>query len=293
MKKFFAAVILAVFVLSFQIAAAEKIVAEGYDWSKAPRFGNTADFARYVENERRKGQNTFLVVLTSDSIMPQVWKSRNIDADDLGRIVTCPTLEIAANIDENGEMRLYFQIVTEYPGTRVANAYLSENQDEWRNLTAEEQKLYNIAVEIVNEANKCTSEREKALYLHNAICDRAKAYKNENERQKTAIGALIDGYAQCQGFSDAFYMLGRMSGLNVGRILGDFAKHGHVWNWITFEDGKSYCIDVTTDFVSKNEVLFCATREIMENIYVDKIDGKKYDGKADYWCEWSIIPNMQ
>ena len=105
-------------------------------------------------------------------------------------------------------------------------------------------------------------------------------YRVENDRNKTAIGALIDGYAQCQGFTDAFYMLGRMCGLNVGRIGGtkDNGKILHAWNWITFSDGKSYCVDVTLDDGYNYDKWFLSTYE---------------DMKSNYWCEWSIIPNLQ
>ena len=290
LKKFLIAVIVAVLMLSRQIAVA---AADNYDWSKAPRLGNIVEFARYIENERRAGQTTFRVVLTSKSILPNVWSSMTLDKNDLVRIVPCRDFDAIDAYIEDSEMRLSFGVV-EYPGTRVANAYLSENKTQaWRTLTDEEQKLYNIAVDIVNEANKCPSEREKALYIHNAICGRMKEYVAKNERNKTAIGALVDGYAQCQGFSDAFYMLGRMSGLNVGRLFGEADGIAHVWNWITFEDGKSYCVDVTNDFVNKFDVLFCVDRKTLENDvhFTDK--GNSHTEKTGFWCEWDIIPNMQ
>ena len=64
-------------------------------------------------------------------------------------------------------------------------------------------------------------------------------------RFTTAIGALIDGKANCQGYSDAFYMLGRMLGWNVGRMGGQAGGDSHLWNTITLKNGKTYCVDVT------------------------------------------------
>jgi hypothetical protein len=57
----------------------------------------------------------------------------------------------------------------------------------------------------------------------------------------TAKGALVDGKANCQGYTDAFYLLGRMMGWNVEKMGGN----DHVWNTIEFGDGKIYCVDVT------------------------------------------------
>ena len=94
----------------------------------------------------------------------------------------------------------------------------------------------------------------------------------------TAIGVKIDdkrGY-NCEGYADSFYMLGRMCNLDVRRIYGtakgsDGQWGGHAWNWITFSNGKSYCVDVTHG-------IFKATYE---------------DIKNNHWCDWSVIPNLQ
>ena len=246
------------------------VAAEDYDWSKAPRIGTKAQLARYIENGRRKGQTVFRVILINGLKVD--------NRDDFWNLAVCRTLNGNWTNYSDGTTRIIYEI-TEYPGTRVANAYLSrEPHMAWKNLIAEEQKLYNIAVGIVDKANKLSSEREKAKYIHDEICNRVKEFKDENERNKTAIGALIDGYAQCQGFTDAFYMLGRMCGLNVGRIFGTDNGGGHAWNWITFNNGKSYCIDVVNGFNTKGTYIFCANKERMEKTY---------------WCNWDIIPNMQ
>ncbi|MBR0061822.1 MAG: hypothetical protein IJP68_10135 [Selenomonadaceae bacterium] len=62
-----------------------------------------------------------------------------------------------------GNYNYYTYYLNELPGTRVANAYLSGDKSK---LTAEEQQLYNVAVGIVTEANKYSSEIEKERYIH-------------------------------------------------------------------------------------------------------------------------------
>lgn len=126
--------------------------------------------------------------------------------------------------------------ITEYPGTCVANAYLRGNTDY---LTSDELQLHSKAVEIINEAKKRPSLIAQEYYIHDEICRRTTYELDKN----TAIGALVYNKADCDGYADAFYMLGRMMGWNVGRIFGG----GHAWNWIDFGDGKVYCVDVTLD----------------------------------------------
>ena len=272
MRKFFTAVILAVFMFSAQIAAAA-------DWNIVKHCNTKAELARWIEDGRREGQKAFNFTLSNFKVDNREELIKF--GEELVNKIAVTISGSELSVDEYGiyGARFIYTIKKEYPGTRVANAYLSRNKEQsWMNLTAEEQKLYNIAVGIVDEANKRNSEVEKARYIHDEICKRVYDYKNENERNKTAIGALIDHYSQCQGYSDAFYMLGRMCGLNIGRIGGIADGNGHEWNWITFIDGKSYCIDVTLDDKRNSHEWFLATFEVM---------------KRHHSCDWSVIPNLQ
>ena len=272
LKKFFVAVIVDLLLMSMQIASAADV-----DWDSAPRIGSKAELATYIEEGRRRGQTEFHFVLTNE-LKTSKEEFDNGFTELAGKqfikIALVQHVNIHGTHFTDGTIQMTCKI-TEFPGTHVANAYLNGDTSK---LTPEERKLYRIAVRIVNKANKHSSEREKARYIHDEICKRVKGYKDENERNKTAVGALIDGYAQCQGFTDAFYMICRMSGLNVGRIYGSYLVEPHTWNFIMFSDGKSYCIDVTNGFNSKSLYLFCATRERMEKTHS---------------CEWEIIPNLQ
>ena len=274
LKRCLLAVIVALLVTSSQIAAAED-----YDWSQAKRISNNAEFYRYVENGRRRGQTNFHVILTSISILPNAWRTGKISQYDIESIIPCHDVyrdSISAYTKDNC-MYLTFRII-EYPGTKVANAYISGDKSK---LTLEEEELYDIAVGIVYEANKLSSEREKARYIHKIICDRAYYPDDKSEiTHENAIGAIVVGKTDCEGYTDAFYMLGRMCGLNVGRICGnlDNSVSGHAWNWITFSNGKSYCVDLTLDKSYDSYEWFLANFEVM---------------KRHHSCEWSIIPNLQ
>lgn len=267
LRKFFVVMIVAVLMLSSQIVAAAVPV----DWNKASRIGTKAELARYVESERRNGETAFYVVLT-DGLKTE-------DHKEFLALAPAPHVDISWTYRNNGTAYVTYRI-KEYPGTRVANAYLRGDTD-W--LSRDELKLYDIAVAIVDEAKKFSSPADKERYIYEIVCKRTTFYSEDNMKNLpnfvTAIGALVDGKANCQGYVDAFYMLGRMCGLNVGRIIGN--DDTHAWNWIEL-DGKIYCVDVTKgdtliDGVT-SYVYFNAPLEIMRGEHV--------------W-EWAVLPALQ
>ncbi len=256
LKKFFVALIVGLLVMNTQIAAAED-----YDWSQAPRIGTKDEFVRYVENERRKGNTTFHVILTA----------QRLKGEELGYIIPCLDVNGTCNYMYDGTTRINCTI-TEYPGTRVANAYLRGDRN---GLTQEELQLYNAAVEIVNAARKYSTPTDRARYLHDEVLKRTIF----EEGRETAIDALVCGKANCEGYADSFYMLGRMAGLNVGRIGGyiNDGATGHAWNWLEL-NGKAYCVDVTLDDIFYSYDWFKATKERMQKTHQ---------------CDWAVIPNLQ
>ena len=284
LKKFFAAAIVCLLVMSLQVVHAE----EQIYWNTVPQFNTKAEVAAYIENGRRQGQMDFYFVLTSVKISTDKEKGIKeilaLNEEFINEIALAPIGNLSG---EYGTSHFLYEIVTEYPGNRVANAYLSGNT---QGLTAEEMQLYNVAVSIANEANRLSSPLEKERYLYEEISNRG-TYYNEKamftedgnpKRFTSAFGALIDGKANCSGFADAFYMLGRMCGLNVGRIGGYIKENGkpvrHGWNTMTFDDGKTYCVDVTNGSSMKNLYLFNAPLKIMKNTHR---------------CNWDLILNFQ
>ena len=257
-RKFFLALLLGLFVMSESIAVAEDV-----DWDSVPHFANKAELATYIENGRCKGQIEFYFTFPNEKI--STWEEHSNFQFELAQNIVVAYVHLIEGGDL-GSGRFIFRIIKDYIGTRVANAYLSGDTS---NLTMDEANLYNIAIEIVTEANKRSSEVEKALYIHDEICKRVKF--REEQENPDAFTALVVGETNCQGYSDAFYMLGRMAGLNVRRIGGKMGESFHIWNTITFDDGKTYCIDVTQDdinYASKNGyVFFNAPLEVVQSTH--------------------------
>ncbi|MBE8955427.1 MAG: hypothetical protein SR2Q5_07185 [Quinella sp. 2Q5] len=269
LRKIFAATVLALFMLTAQIVFAEIPI----DWSKVQRVGNKQDLARYIESEQRKGNTEVAVVLTN---------GLTLNAKDF--LILCPNFGVSQETHGgDGQNTFMLYKLQEYPGTKVANAYLSGSTF-W--LNAEEKKLYDVAVGIVNKAKKEKNFFAQEMTIYGHIMNRATYLTGDMSHQPrfvSAIGALVDGKANCQGYADAFYMLGRMMGWNVGRISGTFNGGGHSWNWIEI-NGKTYFVDATGDdetFDGKHNayIYFNAPAEIMQ---------------VTHSWDWSLAPpNLQ
>lgn len=212
------------------------------DWNSAPRFNNQVDFVDYL-NRCKYDLKTFVpVVFTNGFSIPN---NENI------HLVRAFCWLSYTNYGSDGQNTKMLYEITNYPGERVAYAYLHNDTSF---LNDEEIQLYNEAVKIVNAAkyNHPNSALLQELYIYNEIMGRTTYFTERGilpkyARYKTATGVLIDGRANCQGYSDAFYMLATMCGFKVDKINGYGNNDPHTWNTITFEDGRSYFVDVTLD----------------------------------------------
>ncbi len=229
-------------IIALVIFSSQNIIyAANYDWNRVPHISSYAELRNYVEQGRRQGKKTFPVILENGLNLTE-------PTEFIEKIASAPMVRTSHFNDDSG--RRVFDIEVEYPSIKIVNAYL---KNDVALLDNEELKLLKIATEIVNKAKKLNSEIAQELYIYNQICQRVTYYDEDdkspvNGKAKnfcTAIGALIDGKANCQGYTDAFYMLCRMCGFNVSRISGKLNGDAHIWNTITFDDGKTYCVDVT------------------------------------------------
>lgn len=158
-------------------------------------------------------------------------------------------LHAAISADKLGDELLLRVKLTWRPGVRVARA-VAEGCTE--DLSVDETQLLGTARRILPKDILQRPEIERERWIHDWLCDRV-TYRgaadelsdNIYDRNCSAIGAVLDGQANCQGYSDAFYMLGAMAGLTVNIQIG-VAGGNHAWNVIRL-DGKWYILDVTFD----------------------------------------------
>ena len=139
-------------------------------------------------------------------------------------------------------------------------------EEEWRDVAkAERQRMQRderraaqLAVEIVENARVEAPDAlalERAL--HDWLCENVDYTNGEMTvpdvpRFCGALGALLDGEANCQGYSDAFYLLAGLAGFEVRHQNGtDASGAAHTWNVIRL-NGKWYIVDVTHDDVESS-----------------------------------------
>lgn len=131
-------------------------------------------------------------------------------------------------------------------GKLVYNAYKLNDTSK---LNDTQLQVYNMAkhyIENILDTSKTTLEQEKQIYDY--ICNITTYYNSSNVSNndyvnyKSATGVFIDGLANCMGYSDAFYMLCSMAGMEV--ITTTENTMNHCWNVITLDD-KKYLVDLT------------------------------------------------
>lgn len=170
-----------------------------------------------------------------------------LDGAVIARIATA--CYISYSVSNGNE---YNVIITEYPGDRAVDAYFSGDDS---SLNYDEKRMLDEAKKIVQEARKTAkNDFELELALHDALISKVTYYGGTTEvddplnppRHLTAVGALLDGAANCQGYTDAFYTLASIAGFTVGRMTAHNSDGWHMMNTVKL-DGKWYVVDATFD----------------------------------------------
>ena len=109
--------------------------------------------------------------------------------------------------------------------------------------TVEEQVQEKIRWIIASIPDDCDTDYEKALWLHDYLCETVTYKKGLSDYAYTA---LLDGVADCGGYADAYRRLLLAVGIRCGTVSGYATDEPHAWN-IIWLDGKCYFSDVCWD----------------------------------------------
>lgn len=139
-----------------------------------------------------------------------------------------------------------------YPSQRIIQAW---KNDDFSKLTEDELETYRKAKSLVAQAQVIDPDPEAVeLWIHDWICknveyDSPYSYVYPEDfvglDELTCVGAILNGKANCQGYTDAFCLMGTLAGLDVYIMFGE-AGGGHCWNGVRL-DGKIYLVDTTFD----------------------------------------------
>ncbi|MCD7846477.1 MAG: hypothetical protein LUG49_00355 [Oscillospiraceae bacterium] len=93
------------------------------------------------------------------------------------------------------------------------------------------------------------TEFEKLKYLHDYLILNCDYSDTAGTSPFTSYGALVEGYATCQGYADAMHLLLNRAGFETMFVtgVGTDSAVKHKWNYVMCEDGHWYIIDPTWD----------------------------------------------
>lgn len=150
---------------------------------------------------------------------------------------------------------LEFDAISYYAGWRILCAYRNGREGE---LDGREQATLRAARNLVAGARGSPVEKER--YIHDALCERITYYTNGvgQEDKDCAVGALLDGLADCDGYADAMVLCCGLAGIPCrymhgnARDPGEIAASrisedaGHMWNLVEIS-GCWVSVDATWD----------------------------------------------
>ena len=145
--------------------------------------------------------------------------------------------------------RIFVSDITYYSGFK---AYHADRMGKTELLSKDEKTILKKAKSIVAKARKsCKNDLAMEKYLHDYLISHVtyKLGKSDGKyhANDSAIGALKNGKAECDGYADAFYLLGRLGGLDVDLQSGTGSSGGgHMWDLVCLS-GTWYAVDVTYD----------------------------------------------
>ena len=151
---------------------------------------------------------------------------------------------------------------------------------------------------------ECVSDYDKALYLHDFICDNTVYCDEATEdnpwpaKQQTAYGPIVYGKAVCEGYSRAYQALLHEAGIQSLPVYGyllmgedasfdqfnSYVKYGgknwsgHGWN-VAWLDGECYYIDATLEDPTDPDAecfhnYFAKSREEYDETHLVRVGGK-------------------
>ncbi|MDO4865240.1 MAG: transglutaminase domain-containing protein [Clostridia bacterium] len=226
---------------------------------------DVAAFAEAFDAAAREQMDTFFI-LCGDELLDEVHRNASVgDAPLLADIaVNCGVIDFREYRVEELSMSV-FDAPNYYAGQRILRAW---RMGDTSALSDAERQTLQAALAVAEGAEGSALERER--YIHDALCGII-AYSAEDDplgRKDCAVGALLDGRADCDGYSDAFSLCCGLAGLETRFIHGfsteapeedvpqETGEDGsHLWNLVNI-DGHWVSVDVTWDDQDPG-ILYC------------------------------------
>lgn len=217
--------------------------------------GPLAEFAAEFNRHADALEESFEVPC-SPALQVQLFLDSSVPGCSYISLITYSAGMVSFKYVEHNET-LEFRDCQYYPGKRIIHSVRNGTES---SLTAREQETLKAARQMTSGISGSDLEKEKAI--HDLLCHHVTYRINQTKTRMdsdSAIGAILDGVADCDGYADAFYLLGSLSGLEVRYLNGDSRSenerfrssqssktNSHAWNMVKIY-GKWTMLDVTWD----------------------------------------------
>lgn len=161
-------------------------------------------------------------------------------------------------------------------------------------LNNKEQELCIKANAIISSIISPTmSDYDKVKAIHDYICNNV-AYTNEpNVDSQNAYGALINGYAVCGGYAEAYRLLVNLCDIDCMIILGNANGQYHSWNLVKL-DNEWYHVDCTWDDIDYNHT-FNYLYFLIDDTSIATVHNWNRDAWVDQeiTCKWPVCTSTK
>lgn len=213
----------------------------------------TAKVQTFVEEMALAGATEFSLVCSDeiyDMLMKVTYKTETGERNAIHNLLDQTGLYDYFAIPAGMKKIIKISDVSYYPGYEILRSVKAGTEGK---LTS---KLKKTLAEAQAMADACRTPDplETAKNIQSAICARARyAYMTNQSDVDTAIGVLLNGTADCDGYADAFYLVGGLAGLDVRYQCGVSSNYdldenkiitgSHMWNLLKL-DGSWRVVDV-------------------------------------------------
>ena len=223
--------------------------------SDAVKLTSAEEACAYVENCVAQGKEDIVLFCTEDLYTLLIG---NISPLAIASTSMSPIYDVVPQAGINDCSILYsrashmieVKVKSLYPGTAIMKAVRANDES---SLTGREKETLEAARKLAEEcrdADPLTTARN----ILDRLCALVVYTDDETtDEDDNAIGAILNGQANCDGYADAFYLTGSLAGLEVRYQHGD--SHDvfgmslmnditHLWNLLNI-DGSWRLVDVT------------------------------------------------
>lgn len=237
------------------------------------RYEMRHDLSIYFTNADELVHQIREIIKRRDAHFEIAYTSHSNNMDDLSCVVRELMAEVFAETDDPTEGDYLYH---HYGGYDLTYSYVQDEERYHYTLTvtpeyltdAGQEQAVTVRVQEILAAlhfTRRTTDAEKIAAVYDWMCshvqfDRIHRNNAGHHLKATAYGALVYGYAVCQGYAAAMYRLLRESGVNCRIITGtatraDGSTEYHAWN-IAEIDGLWYNLDPTWDAQSGTDIYF-------------------------------------